>query len=64
MYNEGQLQARLQRCLRGKDSLLHDLSAIGQVQGHFDQTMTTLLVDLESSSMCCYLALVQRRLDQ
>ena len=27
-------------------------------------TMPTLVLDLESSSMCCYLALVERLIDQ
>ena len=30
---------------------------------HFNQTMPTLALDLESSSMCCYLALVERLRD-
>ena len=30
----------------------------------FNQTMPTLVLDLESCSMCCYLALVERLLDQ
>ena len=31
---------------------------------HLNQTMLTLVSDLESSSMCCYLSLVVRLLDQ
>ena len=31
---------------------------------HFKQARATLVLDLESSSLCCYLALVERLLDQ
>ena len=31
---------------------------------NFNQTMPTLVLDLESSSVCCYLALCERLLDQ
>ena len=31
---------------------------------HFNQTMPTLVLDLESCSMCCYLTLVETLLDQ
>ena len=51
--------------------LISDLTNSGQVQGHqqlsraishLNQTMPTLVLELESSSMCRYLALVERLL--
>ena len=42
------------------------MNCVGKVMkiSHLNQTMPTLVLELENSSMCCYLALVERLLDQ